>query len=138
MSQVEIKVTIDTANSEQLAAAMQLLQSLGNGVELPKAEALKKEEPAKKQTTKKETPKEEAPKAETPKKEEAKKEEPKKETPKKEESGIKIEDVRALLAKKVNDNRAEIKAKLTELGANNVTSLDSSKYQEFTDFLNEL
>jgi hypothetical protein len=29
MSQVEIKVTIDTANPEQLAAAMQLLQSLG-------------------------------------------------------------------------------------------------------------
>lgn len=137
MSQVEIKVTIDTANTEQLAAAMQLLQSLGNGVELPKAETPKKEEPAKKQTTKKETPKkEEATKAET-KKEELK-EEPKKETPKKEESGIKIEDVRALLAKKVNDNRAEIKAKLTELGANNVTSLDSSKYQEFTDFLNEL
>lgn len=132
MSQVEIKVTIDTANPEQLAAAMQLLQSLGNGAELPK------EEPAKKQATKKEAPKEEAPKAETSKKEEAKKEEPKKETPKKEESGIKIEDVRALLAKKVNDNRAEIKAKLTELGANNVTSLDSSKYQEFTDFLNEL
>lgn len=132
MSQVEIKVTIDTANPEQLAAAMQLLQSLGNGAELPK------EEPAKKQATKKEAPKEEAPKAETSKKEEAKKEEPKKETPKKEESGIKIEDVRALLAKKVNDNRAEIKAKLTELGANNVTSLDSSKYREFTDFLNEL
>lgn len=137
MSQVEIKVTIDTANPEQLAAAMQLLQSLGNGVELPKAETPKKEEPAKKQTAKKETPKkEEAPKAET--KKEEPKEEPKKETPKKEESGIKIEDVRALLAKKVNDNRAEIKAKLTELGANNVTSLDSSKYQEFTDFLNEL
>jgi chromatin remodeling complex protein RSC6 len=137
MSQVEIKVTIDTANTEQLAAAMQLLQSLGNVVELPKAETPKKEEPAKKQTTKKETPKkEEAPKAET--KKEEPKEEPKKETHKKEESGIKIEDVRALLAKKVNDNRAEIKAKLTELGANNVTSLDSSKYQEFTDFLNEL
>ena len=128
MSRVEIKVTIDTANSEQLAAAVQLLQSLGNGVELPKAEASEKKEPAKKQT----------PKAETPKKEEAKKEEPKKETPKKEESSIKIEDVRALLAKKVNDNRAEIKAKLTELGANNVTSLDSSKYQEFADFLNKL
>jgi outer membrane biosynthesis protein TonB len=137
MSQVEIKVTIDTANPEQLAAAMQLLQSLGNGVELPKAETPKKEEPVKKQTTKKEAPKkEEAPKAET--KKEEPKEEPKKETPNKEESGIKIEDVRALLAKKVNDNRAEIKAKLTELGANNVTSLDSSKYQEFTDFLNEL
>jgi hypothetical protein len=104
---------------------------------LPKAETPKKEEPVKKQTTKKEAPKkEEAPKAET--KKEEPKEEPKKETPNKEESGIKIEDVRALLAKKVNDNRAEIKAKLTELGANNVTSLDSSKYQEFTDFLNEL
>jgi len=52
--------------------------------------------------------------------------------------GIKIEDIRALLAKKVTAHRADIKAELTRLGANNVTSLDPERYQEFMDFLNGL
>lgn len=53
-------------------------------------------------------------------------------------SEVKIEDVRALLAKKVGSFRSEIKAKLTELEAKNVTNLDKSKYGEFVDFLNSL
>ena len=54
------------------------------------------------------------------------------------ESSIKISDVRAVMATKVQDHRAEIKAKLTELGANNVTSLDESVYEEFHAFLTSL
>lgn len=54
------------------------------------------------------------------------------------ESSIKISDVRAVMATKVQDHRAEIKAKLTELGANNVTSLDESVYEEFHTFLTSL
>ena len=46
-----------------------------------------------------------------------------------------IEDVRAELAKKVNDHRDAIKNKLTELGAPSVTKLDSSKYDEMYNFL---
>ena len=46
-----------------------------------------------------------------------------------------IEDVRAELAKKVNDHRDAIKNKLTELGAPSVTKLDLSKYDEMYNFL---
>jgi cation transport regulator ChaB len=46
-----------------------------------------------------------------------------------------IEDVRAELAKKVNDHRSAIKDKLTELGAPSVTKLDPSKYDEMYNFL---
>ena len=46
-----------------------------------------------------------------------------------------IEDVRAELAKKVNDHRAAIKNKLCELGAPSVTKLDPSKYDEMYNFL---
>lgn len=49
-----------------------------------------------------------------------------------------IEDVRGLLAKKVNDHRDAIKQKLTELGAPSVTKLDPSKYDEMYNFLNTL
>lgn len=55
-----------------------------------------------------------------------------------EETGIKIETIRAILAKKVDKHRDEIKAKLTELGSNNVTSLDKSKYEEFMKFMKGL
>ena len=44
--------------------------------------------------------------------------------------------MRALLAKKVENNRSEIKTKLTALGAPNVTALAKDKYPEFVDFLN--
>ena len=46
-----------------------------------------------------------------------------------------IEDVRAELAKKVNDHRDVIKNKLIELGAPSVTKLDPSKYDEMYNFL---
>ena len=71
--------------------------------------------------------------AEAPKKTEAKKTEAKKTEPK-----ITVESIRALLSTKVNDNRAAIKAKLTELEANNVTSLKEEHYEAFTGFLTAL
>lgn len=49
-----------------------------------------------------------------------------------------IEDVRSMLASKVNEHRAEIKQKLNELGAPSVTKLDPAKYDEMYNFLNEL
>ena len=51
---------------------------------------------------------------------------------------IRVEDVRALLAKKVEANRLAIKTKLSELGAQNVTALDKERYFEFIEFLNTL
>lgn len=59
---------------------------------------------------------------------------------KKEESKqeITIHELRAALLDKVNDHRAEIKEKLTELGAENVTTLDKSKYGELFNYLKSL
>ena len=51
---------------------------------------------------------------------------------------VTIVDLRALLATKVENHRPEIKAKLTELGAANVTTLDPQKYGAFKDYLNSL
>lgn len=125
---IEVKFSVDTENPQEVQNLIEVLQGfIGEKTEPAKKEAPKKAAPAK----------EEAPKKDAPAKEEA----PKKETPAKEEestSDVKIEDVRALLAKKVNDHRTEVKAKLTELGANNVTSLDKAKYPEFTEFLASL
>ena len=49
-----------------------------------------------------------------------------------------IEDVRAMLAKKVNEHRDVIKQKLNELGAPSVTKLDPAKYDEMFYFLESL
>ncbi len=49
-----------------------------------------------------------------------------------------IEDVRGMLAKKVNEHRDVIKQKLNELGAPSVTKLDPAKYDEIYNFLESL
>ena len=49
-----------------------------------------------------------------------------------------IEDVRKMLAQKVNEHRDVIKQKLNEFGAPSVTKLDLSKYDEMYNFLESL
>ena len=49
-----------------------------------------------------------------------------------------IDDVRKVVASKAAAHRNEVKAKLTELGAKNVTTLDPGKYQALVDYLNTL
>ena len=49
-----------------------------------------------------------------------------------------IDDVRKVVASKAAAHRDEVKAKLTELGAKNVTTLDPGKYQELVNYLNTL
>ena len=49
-----------------------------------------------------------------------------------------IEDVRKMLAQKVNEHRDAIKQKLNEFGAPSVTKLDPSKYDEMYNFLESL
>ena len=51
---------------------------------------------------------------------------------------IGIEDVRKVLAQKVNDHRDTIKQKLNELGAPSVTKLAPEKYKEMFEFLTSL
>ena len=49
-----------------------------------------------------------------------------------------IEDVRKMLAQKVNEHRDVIKQKLNEFCAPSVTKLDPSKYDEMYNFLKSL
>lgn len=49
-----------------------------------------------------------------------------------------INDVRSIVASKAATHRNEIKSKLAELGAQNVTTLDPSNYQVFVDYLKSL
>lgn len=51
---------------------------------------------------------------------------------------VSIQDIRILLASKVDNNREIIRAKLTELGARNVTGLDARNYDAFYEFLKYL
>lgn len=51
---------------------------------------------------------------------------------------VSIQDIRILLASKVDNNREAIRAKLTELGAKNVTGLDARNYDAFYEFLKDL
>ena len=51
---------------------------------------------------------------------------------------VSIQDIRTLLASKVDNNREAIRAKLTELGAKNVTGLDPQNYGSFYEFLKDL
>lgn len=51
---------------------------------------------------------------------------------------VSIQDIRTLLASKVDNHRESIRAKLTELGAKNVTGLDARNYDAFYEFLKDL
>lgn len=51
---------------------------------------------------------------------------------------VSTQDIRTLLASKVDNNRETIRAKLTELGAKNVTGLDARNYDAFYEFLKDL
>ena len=51
---------------------------------------------------------------------------------------VSIKDIRTLLASKVDNNREAIRAKLTELGAKNVTGMDARNYDSFYEFLKDL
>ena len=136
---VTIELTLNTP--EQLKLTANYLNGLANLTENIIPTQPKVEEKPKKQTVSK--PKTEKVEEQPQQKvEEVVEEKPtvveKVENTKSNESEIKISDLRTLLSKKVDEHRDDIKAKLTELGAKNVTTLDESKYEEFFNFLNGL
>ena len=51
---------------------------------------------------------------------------------------ITTQELRDLVSKKVKDHRDVMRAKLTELGAQNVSTLNESRYAEFKTFLDSL
>lgn len=122
MDKIQLTLTIDPANTDQMDKLKSLLDSIsGNSCASPQP---KVEKPAKK-TTPKQVVKE-------PEVEENQIEETD------DVKTVDIDTIRNLLAKKVGDNRPVIKAKLTEMGAKNVSSLDESHYADFYTFLESL
>ena len=160
---IKVEILIDTTNPEQLAALSTLMTKVGEQASktadaiselrekfssladnlkerIAKIDDASKPAQAKKRNTK---PAEPAPAPEAPAEEETKpaEEETKPGAPAEspaEKKEYKIEEVREKLKEKVNDHREAIKAKLTELGAPNVSSLDPDNYADFMDFLNGL
>ena len=134
---LEIKFTIDVSDKvvTTVTELAQILRTADDRV-LPNILSAKIETP-KAETPKAETPKAETPKAETPKAETPKAETPKAETPK---GDLTIEEVRALLRMKVNndENRVKCKDKLESFGAANVTTLDKKYYPDFYSFMKQL
>lgn len=122
----EVKLTIDLTNVEQRKLLNALFDLVGNNEITPDA---KQEAPAK------------AP--EKAKKEVREPEKEKKATngadkPTANKAAITINDIRSLVSQKAATHRQELKAKLTELGAKNVTTLDKAKYTEFAEYLKAL
>ena len=163
MSKIQINLELDSNKPNELKIVAKMLLELAGAPTISEQaasdqqwaeevkESLKEEAPKKRASRAKpkteqdveaseaEEPKAEEPKAEEPKAEETKTEEA--EEPKAEaasEEGIKLDDLRASLSLKVKSYREEIKAKLTELGASNLTTLDAGKYADMNDFLKGL
>lgn len=130
---VEIKFEANLEESQDLEMVRKICQAIGSNPVTVKTTDVKKPAPA--QDVKKPAP------AQTP-------------TPKKMEEpepmpmdtnsslgsdpAVSIQDIRTLLASKVDNNREAIRAKLTELGAKNVTGLDARNYDSFYEFLKDL
>ena len=122
MSLLKIKTVIDTANPAELAAAQTFLAALAGDTPV-----VQEEKPKATRTR--------APKKTTEPEPQAEQEETT------EDKSPDIDDVRGLLGPKLkadDTNKAKVKAKLTELGAMNVSTLAPEKYEEFITFLNTL
>lgn len=128
---VEIKFEANLEETQDLEMVRKICQAIGSNPVTVKTPDVKKPAPA--QDVKKPAP------AQTPKK----MEEPEP-LPMDANSSlgsapaVSIQDIRTLLASKVDNNREAIRAKLTELGAKNVTGLDSRNYDSFYEFLKNL
>lgn len=138
MVKVTIELSVDTQNAEQLKTLVDLLKN-SNEVAQPSQQAQAQDpnlenEPKPQRKPRTQKPAESQAGVKNPEPEP----EPEPMDEKPEEKAITIEQVRLLLASKVSNHRQEIKDKLTELGANNVTTLDPGKYQEFMDFMQNL
>lgn len=126
LKKMKITLEIDTTKTEEIQEGLRVLSSLSGNAEFV---------PAKKPATRKTraTKPDPKPKEEKPvEKIEVKDEEVV------EAKKITIDAVRELLSKKVGEHREDIKSKLGELGAANVTKLDVGKYEKFYTFLSEL
>lgn len=135
---VHIDVFVDMTDPEQISALSTFLTKVGKNAQAPEVPAPQPEpQPEKPAKPAKPSKPAKASKAE-PAPEPEPEPQPEPEKPAVEEKTYQVEEVREKLKEKVSEHREEIKAKLTELGAPNVSSLDPSKYTEFVNFLEGL
>lgn len=132
---VEIKFEANLEESQDLEMARKICQVIGSNPVTVKTTDVKKPAPA--QDVKKPAP------APAPAPAPRKTEEPESMPMDANSSlgsdpAVSIQDIRTLLASKVDNNRETIRAKLTELGAKNVTGLDARNYDAFYEFLKDL
>ena len=145
---VKVELLLDTRCKEQLEAYMNLLTVIGETSEVdptPETTSEAEEsigEPArpKRKYTKRQKPESQEPEqtatGEGNAEPEVSASEPEQEG--EEAKEYTIEDVRKLLSQKVVSHREEIKEKLTELGAPNVSTLKAESYSEMVAFLSSL
>lgn len=145
MSKIQINLELDSNKPNELKIVAKMLLELAGAPtisEAPQAasdqqesqneEAAPKKRASRAKPKTEESPAEEIEEVPAEEAEVAPAEEPKA------EEGIKLDDLRASLSLKVKSHRDEIKAKLTELGASNLTTLDAGKYADMNDFLKGL
>lgn len=139
MNLLKIELQINLMEANQVASFKHLIDTIAGNPTTEQPAPVENIVPEKVEPVKPEAKKPEAKKVE-PKAEEPAKVEPKAKEKKSDETSedITIDQVRELLATKVAGFRTEIKTKLTDLGAPNVTSLDETKYSEFHEFLEGL
>ena len=139
---IEVKFEIDESNPDHVSGLMQFIHVI-NGVTVADVKVTPPTEKVTPPTEKVTPPTEKV----TPKVLPKPKPKPVKVvTPTKDEpedvsevkNSINIQDVRQCVSIKVDDFRDEIKAKLSELDCNNVSTLDEAHYVEFVSFLETL
>ena len=128
---VEIKFEANLEETQDLEMVRKICQVIGANPVTVKTTAVKKPAPA--QDVKKSAP------APVPKKTEESEPMPMDANSSLgSDPAVSIQDIRTLLASKVDNHRETIRAKLTELGAKNVTGLDVRNYDAFYEFLKDL
>lgn len=126
---VEIKIEANLEEPQDLEMARKICQVIGSNPVTVKTTDVKKPAPA--QDVKKPAPAPAPRKTEDPMPMDAN-------SSLGSDPAVSIQDIRILLASKVDNNRETIRAKLTELGAKNVTGLDARNYDSFYEFLKDL
>jgi len=144
--QLEIKTTIDAFNPNQVKALNDFLTAIGGHTEQKTVTFNKEDAPTiedkPKQTRKKAEKVETLSPEDFVKETEAPQEETKPEAIEVVEPETVIAptlmQIRSLVAQKAGEHKDSIKAKLVELGAQNVSTLDAKHFQTIFDFLTEL
>ena len=143
MSKIQINLELDSNKPNELKIVAKMLLELAGAPTISEAPQAASDQQEVNESLKEEAaPKKRSSRAKPEQDEEASEEvADTEETPASEaaaEEDIKLDDLRASLSLKVKSHRDEIKTKLTELGASNLTTLDAGKYADMNDFLKGL